>query len=326
MNKTCLLLWCLLPSSLAAQDVSRYLEGAVPEKDGRVVFTREVAAPGLSRAALFARVEEMAGKRFAGEGDERAGTIYANADEGVVICHGREYLVFVQKALVLDRALVDYQVTYTCDDGKCTMEVARVRYLYGEESPVRYLAEEWITDKHAYDKKRGRLLRGNDKFRVKTIDLVDGLESLLAETARGGGVMLPSLVSSPSAGVPSREGYRRVLPVEMDGNFINMLLNGSLLLSGEGEGSVTRWGGIGYLFDRPVVYCFADPGATPGTTYTLTWSATGQWPGFYREVIFECRALFSRQLAPGDLAAGELKNVHPLPCLHAGEIVAAWVK
>jgi hypothetical protein len=309
--------------------LSRYLEGAVPEKDGRVVFTREVAAPGLSRERVFARVEKMAAERF-----QREGILYASDDEGIVICHGREYLVFVQKALVLDRALVDYQVTYACEEERCVIEVTRVRYLYGEDEPERYLAEEWITDKHAYDKKRGRLLRGNDKFRVKTIDLVDELAKSLQEgmppATREGIMIAPVKAAAPVAPTgpvsPSREGYRRVLPVEMEGNFINMLLNGGLTLAGEETTLDARWGGVGYLFDRPVVYCFAVSPASPGERYTLTWSAPDRWPGFYREVVFECRALFSRQLSPGDLSNEELKTTGPLPCMHAGEIITTWVR
>ena len=317
MNRLFLLLCSLLLPSLAAgQDQSKYLEGAVPLRDGRVVFTREVAAPGLSRESIFPRVEQMAAERFARQ--EGSGVVYAGEDDGVVICHGREYLVFAQRALVLDRALVDYQVTYACDNGKCTMEVTRLRYFYGEEKPERYLAEEWITDEHAYDKKRGRLFRGNDKFRAKTVDLVDGLAKLLEES-------LSALPATRVPTVPAREGFQRLLPSEINGNVISMLMNGSLSLVVDGEEVATRWGGIGYALDRPVVYCFTTAPVAPAR-YALTWRAAGQWTGFYKEVVFECRPLLRRQLSADDLADESLDREHPLPCLQVGEITAVWVR
>jgi hypothetical protein len=321
----------LFPLGVAGQDVSKYLEGAVPVKEGKVVFTREVQAPGHAREALFARVAGMAQDRFKTTEDERGMVLYSDAGEGVVLCRGVEYLVFVQKALVLDRALIDYQVTYTCRDGGCVMEVSRVRYQYGEDTKERYLAEEWITDEHAYNKKRGKLLRGSDKFRIKTIDLVDALEELLRKTLQVPAPASPATREVLPAITSSREGYQRILPTGINGNFIHMLQDGLLTFAGKGEGErgpSTRWGGIGYLFDRPVIYCFTLPTGEErpaGEAYTLHWNPSGASPSLYREVIFECRALVSQPLAPGALVDTSLEG-KPLPRLHVGEIVSVWVK
>jgi hypothetical protein len=318
-----IILSCLLPLGVAGQDLSRYLEGAVPVKEGKVVFTREVHAPGYSRETIFARVGEMAAGRFKTGEEEQGSVTYSNADEGVTICRGREYLVFTRKALVLDRALVDYQVAYTCRDGGCAMEVTRVRYLYGEEKKEQLTAEEWITDEHAYNKKRGRLLRGSDKFRVKTVDLVDGLEELLRKALQVNGSPGTTTAAIAPAPSSSREGYQRVLPAEINGNFINMLQNGRLTLHGERQQAVsTRWGGIGYLFDRPVVYCFATAGEGErgGEACTLSWTPVDPAWGLYREVVFECRALLSRSLAGEEPGAGREGR------LLVAEIIATWVK
>ncbi|MDR1274263.1 MAG: DUF4468 domain-containing protein, partial [Odoribacteraceae bacterium] len=133
-------LLCLLPLGMTGQDLSKYLEGAVPVVDGKVVFTREVSVPGLSGEAIFARVTEMVATRFKVAENTWGRLLYSNADEGVIICWGREYLVFTQKALVLDRTLVDYQVLYTCKPGACSMEISRIRYQYGEDTKTQYLA------------------------------------------------------------------------------------------------------------------------------------------------------------------------------------------
>jgi hypothetical protein len=216
------------------------------------------------------------------------------------------------------------------------MEISRIRYQYGEDTKTQYLAEEWITDEHAYNKKRGRLLHGSDKFRMKTIDLVDDLEKLTREALQVPGdrdaaprVIPPREEPLAPAAIPAtREGYQRILPTEINGNFINMLINGSLTLSGATgkPGVTTRWGGIGYLFDRPVVYCFAPRAGEddrPGENYTLLWTPAGQGQSLYREVLFECRTLLAQPLAL-DAAAGW--GDKPLPYFYTGEIIAIWIK
>ena len=55
-------LFCFcLPAMLHAQnkqnkDDSEYLVGAVPEVDGKVIFTKEFSIPGMSQEEIFERV------------------------------------------------------------------------------------------------------------------------------------------------------------------------------------------------------------------------------------------------------------------------------
>ena len=52
-------LFCLcLPAMLQAQDRddSKYLAGAVPEVDGKVVFTKEFSIPGMSQDEIYERL------------------------------------------------------------------------------------------------------------------------------------------------------------------------------------------------------------------------------------------------------------------------------
>lgn len=52
-------LFCLcLPAMLHAQDKddSKYLAGAVPEVDGKVVFTKEFSIPGMSQDEIYNRI------------------------------------------------------------------------------------------------------------------------------------------------------------------------------------------------------------------------------------------------------------------------------
>ncbi|MDR1415741.1 MAG: DUF4468 domain-containing protein, partial [Odoribacteraceae bacterium] len=213
--KTLLTILCLCPWALAAQTPAKYLQGAVPLVDSRVTFTRVIPAPALAPGEIYTRLQKMTNERFSAGEETNGSTLYTNNDEGVIICRGNEYLVFTQKALVLDRALVDYQATYTCKPGECQLEITRVRYTYGEETKTRYTAEEWITDQHAYDKKRDKLLRGSDKFRVKTIDLVDELAALAAQTLQTSAPVPPPVITPAAPRENTLENTIDILPTEI---------------------------------------------------------------------------------------------------------------
>ena len=86
--------------------------------------------------------------------------------------------------LSLDRAHFYYTLQAVCQNGKVTVEMTHIRYLYDEyRKPQRLKAEEWITDKEALNKKKTKLLPISGKFRRKTVDrkdvLFNNLEALL---------------------------------------------------------------------------------------------------------------------------------------------------
>ena len=53
MKKHILLLLLCLPLAIQAQVDSKYLEGAVPVVDGKVTFTADIKAKGLSQEQIF---------------------------------------------------------------------------------------------------------------------------------------------------------------------------------------------------------------------------------------------------------------------------------
>ena len=58
----------------------------------------------------------------------------------------------------------------------------KYRYEEGREGGGQaFTAEEWITDKEAYNKKKTKFLKSTGKFRIKTIDLKDSLFSKAAD-------------------------------------------------------------------------------------------------------------------------------------------------
>ncbi|KAK9667515.1 protein of unknown function (DUF4468) with TBP-like fold, partial [Popillia japonica] len=166
------LVWLtLVPASLCAQDESKYLAGAVPEVDGKVVFSRQFDLPGVRQDDIFDRMLLWAENRM--KETETGQVVFQDKEKGQIVAIAKEYLVFSSSALSLDRALMDYQVTIICHPGKCTVEMEKIRYTYQDNE--RYLAEEWITDKNALNKTQTKIVRGIRKFRINTIDFSETL-------------------------------------------------------------------------------------------------------------------------------------------------------
>lgn len=185
-------LFCFcLPAILQAQDKdkddSEYLVGAVPEVDGKVVFTKEFSIPGMSQDEIYQRVLGWMEARLK-KNENNSRVVYSDKDKGQIVGTGDEWIVFSSSALSLDRTKINYQLTVNCQPEKCTFEVEKVRFSY-REGKEKYTAEEWIVDKYALNKAQDKLVRGLAKWRRKTVDFVDDLsqgvaEALSASTAK----------------------------------------------------------------------------------------------------------------------------------------------
>ncbi len=171
--------FCLcLPTVLQAQkrDDSKYLAGAVPEEDGKVVFSKEFSIPGMSQDEIFARMQKWMQLRLKKNQNETSRVVYTNQEKGQVIGIGEEWLVFSSSALSLDRTLINYQLSAFCQPEKCEFRIEKIRYTYREgRDQEKYVAEEWITDEYALNKSRTKLVLGLAKWRRKTVDFADEL-------------------------------------------------------------------------------------------------------------------------------------------------------
>lgn len=178
-TKLLFVLACLcLPLLLQAQkrDDGKYLAGAVPEVDGKVVFSKEFSIPGMSQDEIFERMQKWMQMRLKRNGNETSRVVYANKEKGQVIGMGEEWIVFSSTALALDRTSVQYQIGAFCQPETCELRIEKIRYTYGEgRDQEKYVAEEWITDEYALNKSRTKLVRGLAKWRRNTVDFVDAL-------------------------------------------------------------------------------------------------------------------------------------------------------
>ena len=163
----------------------KYLAGAVPLVDGKVEWVLDVDAPGKTAGQIY----DIILKCFTGltkTGNQLEGSHVSLTDEDnhVVVADIREWLVFGDKLFDFDRTKFFYTLIAYCEDGHLEMSMGRISYRY-EEARVRggyfYKAEDWITDNHALNRKKTKLLRGAGKFRRKTIDRKDFIFSTLKD-------------------------------------------------------------------------------------------------------------------------------------------------
>lgn len=166
------ILWIGLPAVLYGQDNTNYLAGAVPEVDGKVVFSKTYSFPGVSQDAIYERIYPWLKDRMEGN-QNNSRVVYEEKEKGQLVATAEEFLVFNSTALSLDRATIHYQVTINCLPEKCTVAMERIRYVYQEDE--KYTAEEQITDKVALNKDQTKIYRGNKKFREKTVDMANEL-------------------------------------------------------------------------------------------------------------------------------------------------------
>ena len=161
-----------------------YLAGAVPEKDGEVVFSREINTNGMSAQQaydlVYSKIEQLA------EGEnqtERSRIALLNKEQHSIAATFSEWLVFSDKFLELDRSKFNYMLVADCKEGKVNITISRLAYIYGnEENEARYTAEGLITDKLMLAKGGTKLKRINRKFRIATVDRMNEVLNSIQET------------------------------------------------------------------------------------------------------------------------------------------------
>lgn len=273
--KQLLLFLYLLPSILYAQIDPKYGEGTVPVVDGKVTFTQELRLPGQTQEQIHATALKWASETFIPNNEFKSRILFSTKENGQIACLGQQYLVFTNKALSLDRALVTYQMYIECHPEKCNLKISAIYYIYNIAGKNEKLpAEEQITDEYVFNKKKDKMIKSTGKFRTHTIDLVATLFDS-AEKALGGNpnpapvisqvTVAPEKTASaiPSAGISALTGYKQIAPDKIPGNIYKMLSENWMLVTG---GSNTQfnmmtasWGGLGHLYNKPVAFCFINP-------------------------------------------------------------------
>jgi len=188
-----ILLLSVLPLIAAAQDNAwestpqekaattnpdaKYLEGAVPVDNGKVLFETVIKAPGKSANDLYdlmlKQMEFLTTEQNQVQ-PAQSRVVLSDAEKHQVVGSYQEWMVFKSTALVLDRTRFLYHLIADCKDGEVNLKLTRIIYIYEEErDPQTIPAEECIIDKYALNKKKTKLSRIYGKFRRKTVDRKD---------------------------------------------------------------------------------------------------------------------------------------------------------
>lgn len=318
MKNLLLLILACLPFFANAKDNKKddnsnpkYLEGAITFKDDKIVFEDEIKVPSMKKEELYSTMLQWAEKRFVSEGKLNSRVVYKNEGKGEIVASAEEYMVFSSTALSLDRTRIYYHFYILTEDGKCSLNMSRIRYWYDEnrDGGERYTAEEWITDDMALNKKKTKLAPICGKFRRETIDLKDALFASARECL-GQKILDTPSSSTVSPNVEKKTGV--VAVSELPENLAQMATNGKITIKANGKETQldsNSWGGFGKLFNKDVAYILIDKKQSEicknmesSPSYTVS---------FYKdksskaEIVIECKKTMTQELS-----AEELKSLN----------------
>ena len=281
MKKFIALFLICLPLMAVAQTDNEYLEGAVPVNNDKVEFSTELQVPAMTKQQIYDTMLDWANNKFQPKDKFNARVLYTNPQDGSIAVGGEEYMVFSSSALSLDRTRIYYLLSIVCDNGKCQIDMNRIRYWYNEarDGGEKYTAEEWITDEMALNKAKTKLAPVRGKFRKKTIDLKDelfaemrsalgnkmielGLQAAPVKPAEQVAVVQPSVQPAPVVPVtvaPVQQPAVQETKAVTEEDKIAQAVRMTISVNGE-ELEINKdcWGGRSQLFGKDVTYCIID--------------------------------------------------------------------
>lgn len=171
----------------------KYLAGAVPVVDGKVTFTLDKDVVGKSADEIYGIVYSFLEKMTQLSNqvqniDDKSKIALINKGEHTIAAKFKEWLVFKNTALALDRTVFSYTIIAKATDGHLNLTLSRISYQYEMDRTdiegMNVTAEEWITDEEALNKKKTGLNRMSAKFRIKTIDRKDNIFETISNALR----------------------------------------------------------------------------------------------------------------------------------------------
>lgn len=286
------LLLIAIAVSLNAQVDSKYLKGSVPEVDGKIVFSKTIKVNNtISDDKIFDLMDIWAKDNYSSQTNPKQRVLLSNAADKTIACRGEKDIVFKKTALSLDKTTMTYQLILQIESGECLVTIKNIKYDYYDKGSNKdlYTAEEMISDKAALNGEK--LNRYYDKFRINTIDTIDGIFNSIdvylngvkrregaaeteaqrtVTTAQTAAIpLMPLTASSPieiqstetdaSANINTLPGFRHITADKIPGNIIKLLSEATLITSGSGEDvnvMTASWGGLGVFWEKPVAFSF----------------------------------------------------------------------
>lgn len=352
MKKLLFILLMCLPIAGMAKDKKdntdpKYLAGAVTTIDGKVAFTNEINAPGLSKTDIFNQMLEWAKGRFKPDGKLYSQVSYSNKEEGTIAASAEEYMVFSSTALSLDRTRIYYQLLITTEDGKCKMLMTRIRYWYDEarDGGQKYTAEEWINDDMALNKKKTKLAPICGKFRRETIDLKDELfqsasaalgQKFLNNAPATAAQSVPIQTLQPATPVINASAELKEVSLEqLPANLNEIAAKGRITLTAangeEIDIKAENWSGFGKMFNKNVSYLLIDQSRIAATalmeqsdTYKISFYTDNNTKA---SVVVECKKAMSQKMTADDLKSlNQNVDASKQYTMYIGEVTKTWMR
>jgi Conserved protein/domain typically associated with flavoprotein oxygenases, DIM6/NTAB family len=315
LARFCIIILACLPTISWADDDSEYLAGAVPEQDGKVVFTKEFNLPGADQNTIYEYMYNWLDKRMKAN-NNTSRIVLTEKEKWQIVASVEDYLVFTDNTISRDRAIMNYNIMVSCGQEKCFMQIDRIKYNYENQKSS---SEEMITDNVALNKNKTSIFRGYRKFRVGTIDYVKDMfenarisffaedsplltQSLQAAKTSQTVTATPVVTTPPQAtstqtvqqtASSTLQGYKQLSPDKIPGNIIKMLNEDWMIITAGTDEKFNMmtagWGGIGVLYSKPVAICYINPlnytyqFMETNSTYTFTFYTEA-----YREALLYC--------------------------------------
>lgn len=278
----------------------RYLKkGAVSVEHGRVVFKDSISIVQGYTPEQMTAVARGWMEKFLEEKGNRKNQVISDRDNRIMATAQME-IVFTKNALSYDKAIMNFVLTINSTSENCVLKIDRIKYNYDDGSGYEsILAEDYITDEQAVNKKGTRLYPITGKFRRKTIDAADEIfasfkEGLKYYSREGMAEVVKNAPHVMMAGAAPQaatqaapqtapqtpvevqkplvvekvqhgdlEGFAKISPEDIQGNAIKMIGKGWMLITaGNSEKfnmMTASWGGFGVLYNKPVAICFINP-------------------------------------------------------------------
>ena len=165
-------------AKVADEQDPKYGKGAVPvDENGMVCFSQANDVPaGMTEDQCYELLLNWAKGRFALPYANAGRILNEDAQARRFIFHVDQMIHFKSTPLSADESKISYNFSVSVKDGKYSMKMTDIKYRYeeGREGGGKiFPAEDWITDKEAYNRKGTKFLKSTGKFRIKTIDLKD---------------------------------------------------------------------------------------------------------------------------------------------------------
>lgn len=343
MKKLLLILLICLPAAGMGKDKndsseSKYLAGAITLTDGKVTFSKEIKASGMSKSTIYDQLLTWAQNRFKPDGKLNSFVAYTNEEEGEIAVSAEEYVVFSSSALSLDRTRIYYQFLIYVEEGACNLTMTRIRYWYDESrnGGKKYTAEEWITDEMALNKKQTKLAPICGKFRRGTIDLKDRLFQEVTDVLGQQMLNTAGAVLQQPDPVRAFTGELKEVGIgQLPANLTEMVAQGCILLTGANDESITLkaedWSGFGSMFGKDVAYILLDQSRM--AAIALVEESTTYKVSFYigqadeAAIVLTCKKAMAQKMT-----ADELKSLNQSVdsskqyTMYIGEIVKAEMR